>query len=54
MENLPKDIADFVKSGKTKDEIMEFYWGVAEFRDLFEKLGWDRGMLESMVDGEIK
>jgi hypothetical protein len=54
MTNLPPDLASFVKEGKTKEEIINFYWGVPEFTKVFEKLGWDRFTLEAMVDEVFK
>lgn len=53
LNNLPKDVADFVKHGKTKDEIINFYWDCKEFQELFNKLGFNKQTLESMVDSII-
>jgi hypothetical protein len=52
--NLPPDIMAFIKEGKTKEQIMEFYWGVPKFVELFAKLGWNKQTLETMVDNELK
>jgi hypothetical protein len=49
MNNLPKDIADAFKEGKTKEQIVDFYWGVQEFQELWAKLGYQKQDLVDIV-----
>jgi hypothetical protein len=48
--NILPDLAKMKKSGATKEQIVNFYWGVSEFVQVFESLGWDKKDLEKMVN----
>jgi hypothetical protein len=48
--NILPDLSKMKKDGATKEQIVNFYWEVPEFVQVFESLGWDKKDLEKMVN----
>lgn len=49
VNNLAKDIKGFLKSGKSKSEIFNYYWQVKPFRKLWINLDLDEKYLEKLI-----
>ena len=55
LRDMPEDIVDMLKSGKTKEEIKAYYWGCEEFRECWEKtMVMTEGMLDLMIDETVQ
>jgi len=51
MEGMHKVIAKLKDAGETTDFIVKFYWDIPEFRELWQKLGYDEAKWRAVVQG---
>jgi hypothetical protein len=49
-EGMHKVIAKLEQAGETRESIFNFYWGIAEFRELWAKLGYSENDWREVVN----
>lgn len=49
LKGMDKDVATQLKSGMSKVEVLEFYWGIPEFQTIWGKLELDKSHLEGLI-----
>ena len=54
LDNLPKDFHDDLKKGYSKDYLVKFFYGEPSFVKIWNDLGLDFNMFETLLDKEVE
>ncbi len=50
VQGMYKETHDFIRNGKTKEEIFNFYWNIPEFQSCWIKLGFEDLNLKAIIN----